>query len=185
MNYRIPWLVAGLVGLTAPAFGQDVGEISAREITRAFENQIPVRELGLSRGIKLAPTGGEDAAEEEADSYVELPSGNQINAHINFDFDSAVIRPQEEALLAKLCEGMRGADVPRFQIIGHADASGSASYNANLSRLRAEEVQRYLVDRCGMDANRLRAVGMGEDVPLEGTDPRAQENRRVEFQATS
>jgi outer membrane protein OmpA-like peptidoglycan-associated protein len=40
-----------------------------------------------------------------------------------------------------------------------------------------------MVSDCGIDANRLEAVGLGESAPFDATDPRADVNRRVEFQA--
>lgn len=78
---------------------------------------------------------------------------------------------------------MKAVDVQLFQIVGHTDSSGSASYNENLSLLRAKEVKRHLVSECGIPETRLEAVGMGESVPFNAADPRSDENRRVEFQA--
>jgi outer membrane protein OmpA-like peptidoglycan-associated protein len=78
---------------------------------------------------------------------------------------------------------MKAVDVAVFQIIGHTDSSGSASYNQNLSLLRAEEVKRHLVSNCGIEATRLEAIGLGESAPFNPDDPRSDENRRVEFQA--
>jgi outer membrane protein OmpA-like peptidoglycan-associated protein len=39
------------------------------------------------------------------------------------------------------------------------------------------------VDDCGVDPSRLEAIGAGEDFPFNAQNPRADENRRVEFQA--
>ena len=49
--------------------------------------------------------------------------------------------------------------------------------------LRAQEVKRHLVSDCGIAETRLKAVGLGESAPYNENDPRADENRRVEFQA--
>ena len=78
---------------------------------------------------------------------------------------------------------MKAMEGTVFQIIGHTDSSGSAPYNERLSLLRAKEVRRYLVSTCGVAENMLRAIGMGETAPYNANDPRADENRRVEFQA--
>jgi OOP family OmpA-OmpF porin len=80
---------------------------------------------------------------------------------------------------------MKTADIQLFRIIGHTDASGSDDYNERLSRLRAEEVQRFFVNDCGIEASRLEAVGLGERFLLENVDPNSDQNRRVEFQALS
>ena len=80
---------------------------------------------------------------------------------------------------------IKASDIPQFKIIGHTDASGTDSYNQNLSLLRAEEVKRHLVDDCGVPDAKLVAVGVGESFPLDPNDPRADVNRRVEFQVGS
>ena len=87
------------------------------------------------------------------------------------------------AKLASLCEAMKAVDVSVFQIIGHTDSSGSASYNENLSLLRAKEVKRHLISSCGIASERLEAIGLGESAPYNADDPGSDVNRRVEFQA--
>lgn len=115
----------------------------------------------------------------------DMPDDIKVDVRIEFAFDSAALDETQKPKLAKLCNVMRTADIQLFRIIGHTDASGSDDYNERLSRLRAEEVQRFFVNDCGVEASRLEAVGLGERFPLEGTAPDSDENRRVEFQALS
>ena len=117
------------------------------------------------------------------EEYVAVDKADQVNVKISFDFDSAALREDEKPKLAGLCEAMKAVDVAVFQIIGHTDSSGSALYNENLSLLRAQEVKRHMVASCGIDASRLRAIGLGESAPFDPSDPRSDANRRVEFQA--
>ena len=107
----------------------------------------------------------------------------QVNVRIAFDKDSAALTPEQKPKLDQLCRVMKAAAIQKFRIIGHTDASGSDAYNQNLSQLRAAEVQRYFVNECGVDPAHLEAVGVGEKLIPEGTDPEAPEHRRVEFQA--
>ena len=107
----------------------------------------------------------------------------QINVQISFDFDSAALREDQKPKLATLCQVMKSVDVSVFQIIGHTDSSGSASYNENLSLLRAKEVKRHLISSCGIASERLEAIGLGESAPYNADDPGSDVNRRVEFQA--
>ena len=65
-------------------------------------------------------------------------------------------------------------------IEGHTDVLGSGIYNRHLSQRRATAVRSYLVLQ-GIDADRLRAVGFGEQHTLPGRDGTASENRRVQF----
>lgn len=170
------------------------GELTADEIKLLFNKQ---KELGLgnqkTRGLVLAPSSGQAAAEgansatptATSATYVELEKDQQVNIQISFDFDSASLRSDQKPKLTALCEAMKSVDVPVFRIVGHTDASGTAAYNERLSLLRAKEVKRFVVNDCGIPETRLEAVGVGERFLLNGDDPRADENRRVEFQALS
>ncbi len=121
----------------------------------------------------------------ETATLVKMPADLGVNVRIEFAFDSAALDEAQKPKLATLCNVMKDSDIQLFRIIGHTDASGSDAYNERLSRLRAEEVQRFFVNDCGIDAGRLEAVGVGERFLLEGADPDSDQNRRVEFQALS
>lgn len=118
-------------------------------------------------------------------TLVKMPDDMGVNVRIEFAFDSAALDDAQKPKLQKLCNVMRAADIQLFRIIGHTDASGSDAYNERLSQLRAEEVQRFFINDCGIAANRLEAVGLGERFLLEDYDPDSDQNRRVEFQALS
>ena len=66
-------------------------------------------------------------------------------------------------------------------IEGHSDATGNADSNLSLSKDRASSVVKFIVDKAGMDTNRLTAVGKGQSEPLKNLDPRDPKNRRVVF----
>lgn len=186
--------VAGTLSMPSYALAQssDASEMSAEELEALFAKQ-------KTRGLVLAPiapkaddTVSEASAETEITSesaagttYVALAPEEQVNIQISFDFDSSALRNDQKPKLATLCQVMKGADVEVFRIVGHTDASGSASYNESLSLLRAQEVKRFLVGDCGIAEGRLEAVGVGENFPLDAEDPDADVNRRVEFQALS
>ena len=105
-----------------------------------------------------------------------------LSLPVQFAFDSANILPAARQQLDALAEGIRM--LPAIQSIvieGHTDATGSDAYNEVLSQRRAIAVKRYLVASHGIDPMRLRAVGLGDYVPLPGRDPHAAENRRVQF----
>lgn len=170
---------------TVSAQSSDASSMSAEEIKQAFEKQ-------KTRGLVLVPSDSTaPAATAETSTtvttaettYTEVDKADQVNIKIKFDFDSATLRDDQKPQLATLCEVMKAVDVQLFQIVGHTDSSGSASYNENLSLLRAKEVKRHLVTECGIPETRLEAIGMGESAPFNADDPRSDDNRRVEFQA--
>lgn len=112
--------------------------------------------------------------EESKPSSLALP--------VQFSFDSADILPAAKAQLDALAEGIRLLPADKSVAIeGHTDAAGSDDYNEKLSQRRAQAVKRYLVAQHGIEPQRLRAIGMGEYRTLDGRDPHAPENRRVQF----
>jgi outer membrane protein OmpA-like peptidoglycan-associated protein len=174
----VPLMTAAPVLAQSDASGQ-----SAEEIEQLFQKH---------RGLVLAPATGSTEADAEGttvtatpEAYVEIPKEDQVYVTIRFDFDSAALRPDQKPRLAALCQAMHNVDVQLFRIVGHTDATGSPSYNDRLSLLRAEEVKRHLVSDCGIAAERLEAVGVGQRHLLNPDDPAGEENRRVEFQAIS
>ncbi len=71
----------------------------------------------------------------------------------------------------------------RFEIQGHTDAIGSESFNMKLSRERANTIKRFLIDRYGINEDRLVTCGFGESMPVAANDSEAgrAKNRRVVF----
>ncbi|RZW57959.1 MAG: OmpA family protein [Flavobacteriaceae bacterium] len=68
-----------------------------------------------------------------------------------------------------------------FSIEGHTDSVGSSSSNKLLSERRANAVRDYLIAN-GINADRLTAVGLGEEYPIDNNKTRSgrKNNRRVE-----
>ena len=183
---RVTTFILTALAIAGTAFAQDASDLSAEELEALFKNQ-------KTRGLVLAPTNPQDNTGVESDAtdlpapetYVELAPEDQVSIQISFDFDSSALREDQKPKLATLCSVMKSIEIDVFRVVGHTDASGSASYNERLSLLRAQEVKRHLVSDCGIAETRLEAVGVGEAFPLDKDDPRADENRRVEFQALS
>ncbi|MEM7246509.1 MAG: OmpA family protein [Acidobacteriota bacterium] len=100
---------------------------------------------------------------------------------INFDFDSATIRPDSEPLLKTLFAGLKATPDQSFVIEGHTSSEGSTEYNQGLSERRAQAVVADLVRR-GLPTARIRAVGRGELTPIadNATASGRSLNRRVE-----
>jgi OOP family OmpA-OmpF porin len=108
----------------------------------------------------------------------------KLTIHINFAFDKADIKPEFDPELKKAAEFIQKyPKVPYILLEGYTDSTGPADYNQMLSQKRAEAVKQYLVDKYGIDPNRLIARGGGESNPVASNDTaegRAQ-NRRTEI----
>jgi outer membrane protein OmpA-like peptidoglycan-associated protein len=101
---------------------------------------------------------------------------------IQFAYDSAEILPESENMLTIGMQALRDNPNVRVEIGGHTDNQGSAQYNLQLSRQRAQAVQRWMVQH-GIDGRRMRVRGYGMTAPVASNDtPEGQaQNRRIEF----
>lgn len=161
------------------------GAVTLEAAPETTETAAEPAELDLREPGAVA-AAGEPAGEAAAPVHLwQLPPEQQVNIRVHFAFDSAALEEAEKPNLRRLCTIMQEEDIQHFRIIGHTDAAGDPRYNQNLSELRAEEVRRFFVDDCGIAAERLEAIGVGEDFLYNSDDPLSGENRRVEFQAMS
>lgn len=67
----------------------------------------------------------------------------------------------------------------RFAVEGHADPRGDSDHNLKLSQARAESVVDYLAVYHGVDRQRLRPIGRGDQQLANPSWAAAPENRRV------
>lgn len=107
--------------------------------------------------------------------------------NIHYDFDKFNIREDAENELNLLAEYLNKNKQYKVLLNAYTDCRGSEKYNLNLSEKRAQAAADYLV-RKGVSANRIYAVGYGEQNPLNKcvdgvkcSEEEYQENRRTEF----
>jgi outer membrane protein OmpA-like peptidoglycan-associated protein len=108
--------------------------------------------------------------------------GNVAIYGIYFDTDKATIKKESEAALAEIVKLMNSYPDLRVEIQGHTDNQGNKDHNLKLSKMRADSVKNYLVQK-GIDAKRMEASGYGSDKPVASndTDDGKSKNRRVEL----
>lgn len=102
---------------------------------------------------------------------------------IQFDFDSASIKPASSPVVAEIAKALQAAPKLHVYVVGHSDNEGTLDYNQTLSRQRAGSVVQVLAETHGIDAGRLTAAGVGPVAPVssnESEEGRAL-NRRVEI----
>jgi outer membrane protein OmpA-like peptidoglycan-associated protein len=108
----------------------------------------------------------------------------RAGALINFDFDSAKIRPESYPLLDEFGKALKfGLAEGVFIVAGHTDDTGSLVYNQGLSERRANAVANYLSAHHGLSSTQLIMKGYGETKPIASNDSESGQalNRRVEF----
>jgi outer membrane protein OmpA-like peptidoglycan-associated protein len=102
---------------------------------------------------------------------------------IYFDFNSATIKPESEAVLRQIADIMRRNPDWRVSVSGHTDNIGGDPANLALSQRRAAAVKNALVTRYQITPDRLATSGYGASSPVESNatlEGRAR-NRRVEL----
>jgi len=106
----------------------------------------------------------------------------RVELDVKFDFDKATVRQDAMDDIEVLADFMKQYDQTSTTVEGHTDAIGTDAYNQRLSSRRAEAVRDVLVDRYGIEANRLEAIGYGESRPIadNSTELGRAINRRVE-----
>jgi OmpA-OmpF porin, OOP family len=111
-----------------------------------------------------------------------LETTGSVTLDIEFDTAKWVVKPKYNDEIKQVADFMKAHPEAKVVIEGHTDTIGSKASNIKLSQQRAESVKAYLVNRFGVEGNRLRAVGYGPDRPIAGNDTAEgrQKNRRVE-----
>jgi outer membrane protein OmpA-like peptidoglycan-associated protein len=109
-----------------------------------------------------------------------LASAPSLSLLVEFDFDSATVRPESRQALVNLAQALQSSDLvaASFAVQGHTDAKGSAEYNLRLSAQRAQAVGVFLAGQ-GVEAERLIVEGKGSTELADPGNPFAPSNRRV------
>jgi OOP family OmpA-OmpF porin len=101
---------------------------------------------------------------------------------IEFDFDKYDVKPKYHDVIGKVAEFLKKYPETTAVIEGHTDNRGSYKYNIKLSERRADSVRNYLVEKFGINAERLTPKGYGYTKPIASnkTAEGRQKNRRVD-----
>lgn len=117
-----------------------------------------------------------------------------LSADALFALGNYTLKPSARAALDDLVARLKEVTYQSIKITGHTDPTGSAAFNERLSKQRAEEVKRYLVEH-GVSADRVATGGVGSSMPMVierdcARLPRAQKvacyqpDRRVDIEVT-
>ncbi len=158
-----------------------------------YQDQCPATAAGVPVDKKGCPKDSDsDGVYDHLDKCPDTPAGLLVDKKgcpismtlaIEFDVNKSDIKPAHHAELAKGAAFIKKYSDRKILIAGHTDSTGSAAYNQDLSRRRAESVRNYLIEKFGIDGSRLHARGFGETAPIasNNTAEGRQRNRRVEL----
>lgn len=171
---------------------EELREEAARREQQAREEAEAARRLAEAQSseIELARREAE-LATEAAESmqrrldYLELRETDRgvvvTLGDVLFASGETTLQPAARDQLSDVVKLVQGEPDKQIRIEGHTDSTGSASANMRISRLRAEAVRDALIEQ-GIDADRIQAVGMGEDFPIASNETAEgrRQNRRVD-----
>ena len=184
------WFTGQALAQGTPSTQQMIEQLKAPpepEAAPGAPSSAPLRTRGLRNlSIKAAPNAeGQAAAQAAQDAAASgaaatEPERPSLSLLIQFDFNSAKIRPESQPALQNLASALQSPELSKanFAVEGHTDAKGSADYNLKLSQSRAEAVQKFLAAQ-GVPTTRLVTAGKGATELANPNDPLAAENRRV------
>jgi OmpA-OmpF porin, OOP family len=101
---------------------------------------------------------------------------------IFFDWDKSVITPEADKILTDAADAYKSTGQVAIQLSGHADKSGTDSYNEALSGRRSSAAIKRLV-ALGVPESAISSSSFGEGKPMVETADgvREPQNRRVEI----
>jgi len=104
------------------------------------------------------------------------------DATVHFGFDKANLTPKAKEALDQLAEQFNSTKNYLVVVDGNTDKIGSAEYNYELSKRRADAVVNYLASKYNVPAHKFYMIGLGKDKPAqEGSSAKVRaENRRVD-----
>jgi OmpA-OmpF porin, OOP family len=145
----------------------------------------PVAATVAATPVAVAPVREPVANMAAAAAPVAHTHRLKLDEKTNFDFDSAVLKPQAKQILDSFIAENRSTRPTRVSVAGYTDSTGTAAYNFALSQRRAKTVVAYLRSR-GLRSSHFDTKGYGKNNPIASNqtiDGRA-ENRRVEIVLT-
>lgn len=114
-----------------------------------------------------------DQMRSEQGTFYALPFS------VLFAVDSYTVTSTESTKLKAIAQVMKDNPDAKFNIVGFCDYTGSDAYNQKLSEKRAEAVKKQLVNKYGIDEDRLTTSGKGKNEAYG--DTKLSINRRVSF----
>ncbi|MBI2380034.1 MAG: peptidoglycan-associated lipoprotein Pal [Gammaproteobacteria bacterium] len=134
---------------------------------------------GTGSGIDANAASQMSAAEAQAEELRRLREQGKI---VYFDFDSNVIRPEYNEILANHGQFLAQHPEQKIVINGHTDERGSPEYNIGLGERRAKAVATILMSH-GVQPSQIETVSYGEERPADAghSEESWAQNRRAEL----
>jgi len=167
--------------------GQLEGQLQFKTPTQKGHYQL--RMFASESGALVAQTKFDVSSSLSAE-YLEniIEEKGKVSLYgIYFDHNKSVIKQNSVTTIAAVADLLNKNAALTIEIQGHTDNTGEKEYNKRLSRDRANAVKMQLIHTYGINGDRLSAIGLGEEQPINSNGNPAERalNRRVDILKTS
>ncbi|WP_165911848.1 MULTISPECIES: OmpA family protein [unclassified Rhizobium] len=162
------------------AFAQQVSQERIVAGLGKLQGAAPIVDVELLRQEAMNGSGKEMSGLPNWSKVARLP---QMVVEIAFANDSIAIEPESYRTLGMIADALHHPNLwaYKFLVVGHTSSTGSDQHNLELSQQRAEAIKEILSTTFAVDAGRLYTVGVGEYFPIDGSNAKAADNRRVQL----
>lgn len=149
----------------------------------ASVDDVPGVSVEALRDLAKAHMQYEGPPESRPPLALQLDQLAQINVEIEFDLNSAMVKPSSYRTLGAIADAMHNPVLLgyKFLVVGNTDATGTREYNMKLSQERADAIAQALTTTFRVDPRRVQSVGLGEEALQDTKNPDAAINRRVQI----
>lgn len=146
-------------------------------------DNVPTVSAEALRGLAMAHMQYSGPPQSRPPLAIQLDQLAQINVEIEFDLNSAMIKPASYRTLGSIADAMHNPVLLgyKFLVVGNTDATGTREYNMKLSQERSDAVVQALSTTFRVDPRRLESVGLGQEALQDTKNPDAAINRRVQI----
>ncbi len=156
-------------------------ERSAFMAKLAAEKMVDADGDGVADALDKCENSSPMYAVDETGCTKYIDDVESINLLVNFANNSSVVEPEYFNKIEEVAQFLEANKSINVVIEGHASVQGNDAYNKFLSQKRADAIVSMLTTKHGIDADRLSAIGYGEEKLLntDNTAAAHAENRRI------
>jgi len=165
-------------------------DVTGRNFDSRFRSHSILGGITFNFGAPPAPVATPEPTPTPTPEWTPTPTPEPVKPIVTctpgpyivfFDWDKSDITPEAAGILDNAISNYQSCGNASVMLAGHADRSGSASYNVGLSQRRADGVKAYLSAR-GIPGGVIGTEAFGESQPRVATADGVRElqNRRVE-----
>lgn len=183
-GFMLPAVMAlAFAASTAVTWAEDAKPAQKQAATQPTDNKTSsdqiIQQLTPPAGTPPLRFRGLHLLTSQPAATAQMPA---VGLDIKFKTNSADLTEDAKVQVKQLAEAMQSEQLSKYHFLveGHTDNVGRPDYNMNLSKRRAQAVKDYLVTAYGVPRNRLEAIGRGQTMPINASDPANPANRRVQ-----